>query len=79
MYIYKYIYKVLLAQALGAVIHLPDPNSSGRTLEDTQREATEYANKDPNRFQFAYFLPLNFNYLCSTLCVYIYVYFFACI
>jgi len=41
---------VLLAQALGAVIHLPDPNSSGRTLEDTQREATEYAAKGSERF-----------------------------
>jgi hypothetical protein len=40
---------VLLAQALGAVIHLPDPNSSGRKLEDTQREATDYAAKDSKR------------------------------
>lgn len=40
---------VQLAEALGATIHLPDPNSRGRTLEETQKDATAYANGAPDR------------------------------
>ena len=40
---------VQLAEALGATIHLPDPSSKGRTLEDTQIDATAYANASKDR------------------------------
>jgi hypothetical protein len=40
---------VLLAEALGATIHLPDPKSHGRNLEQTQIEATAYAAASPDR------------------------------
>ena len=40
---------VRLAESLGAVIHFPDPKSHGRTLKDTQADATAYAAADSKR------------------------------
>ena len=40
---------VLLAESLGAVVHFPDPESRGRTLEETQTAARVYAYADSKR------------------------------
>lgn len=40
---------VQLAEALGATIHFPDPNSRGRTLQDTQKDAAAYADASTDR------------------------------